>query len=106
MERRLREAPLPQPERILAGQEPIAEAVSQSIVERALVIVAGVVLQHMLDVRRIRPQKSVRRAGREMNEVAVFIRGVEKRADRIGTELGQDAKNRIPTRSWRMCARI
>ena len=106
MESGLREAPLPQPERILAGQEPIAEAVSQSIVERALVIVAGVVLQHMLDVRRIRQQKSMIRAGLEMNEVAVFIRSAEKRADRIGTELGQDAKDGIPTRSGRICARI
>src|SRR5262245_36970198 len=106
MERWLRETPLPQPERVLARQEPVAEAVPEAIVERALVVVAGIVLQHMLDVRRIGEQKPVIGAGLQMNDIAVSIRGVEKRADRIGTELEQHTEDRITARSSGKCRSI
>jgi hypothetical protein len=53
MERRLRQSSLMQPEGVLAGQESVAETVPQAIVERTLVVIARVVLQDMLDVRRI-----------------------------------------------------
>ena len=83
MERRLREAPLTQPERVLARQESVAETVTEAIVERTLVVVAGVVLEDVLDIRRIGREEAMVRAGLQMDQVAVSIRGVEKRADRI-----------------------
>src|SRR5687767_1341680 len=101
MESRLRQAPLTQPERVLAGQQSIAETVPQAIVERALVVVASVVLKDMLDVRRLGQEKSMIRAGLQMDEVAVPIRSVEKRADRIRPEMREHPKNRIPARPWR-----
>ena len=93
MERGLGQAPLTQPERVLARQQSIAEAIPQPIVERALVVVAGVVLEDMLDERGIRQEESVIRAGLQVHDVAVSIRSVEKRADRIGTELGQHTQD-------------
>ena len=56
MEGRLGQAALAQPERVLAGQQSIADAVPETFVERALVIVAGIVLKDMFDVRGIRRQ--------------------------------------------------
>jgi len=56
----------------------------------------------MFDVRRIRQQKSVIRACLEMHDVAVAIRSVEKRTNRIGTELGQHTQEWITARSGRI----
>ena len=87
MERWLRQAALTQPERVFARQQPVAETVPDAIVERALVVVAGVVLEDMLDVGWIGQKKSMIRAGLQMDEVAVSIRSVEERADRIRPKL-------------------
>src|SRR5262249_53756112 len=102
MECGLREAPLAQPERVLARQEAIAERVPETLVERALVVVASVVLQHVFDVGWVRKEESMIRAGLQMNEVAVSISGIEKRAYRIGAQLWQHTKDRITARSGRI----
>ena len=51
-------------------------------------------------------EKSVIRTGLQMHEVAVSIRGVEKRADGIRPELREHSENRIPARSGRELGRI
>ena len=102
IEHALCEAALTQPERVFTGQQPVAEALSQPVVERALVVIARVVLKDMLDVSGIRREESMIRARLHVYEVAVSIRGVEERADRIRAEAGQHAEDRIPTRSGRI----
>jgi hypothetical protein len=101
VKRRLRQSPLTQPEGVLARQESIAQALAEAVIERALVVVPGVVLQNMLDVCRIRREESMVRAGLEVDELAVSIRGVEKRADRIRPKVREYSKNGIPARSGR-----
>ena len=64
-------------------------------------VVAGVILEHMLDVGWIRQEKAVIRAGLQMRDVAVSIRRVEERADRIRPEMRKYSEERIPARSWR-----
>jgi hypothetical protein len=104
MECGLGKTPLPEPKRVLACQESIAEAVPEAIVERALVIVAGVVLENVLDVGRIAGEEAMVRAGLQVNEVAVSIRGVEKGSDGIRPQLRKDSENRISAGSWRIPA--
>jgi hypothetical protein len=101
MECRLRQAPLAKPKRVLAREQAVADTISQAIVERTLVIVAGVVLKDMFDVRGIRQEEPVIRASLQVNDIAIPIRGVEKRADRIGAQVRKYAKKRIPTGSGR-----
>ena len=103
MERRLREAPLTQPEGVLTRQESVAETFPEAIVERTLVVVPGVVLQDMLDIGGIRREESVVRAGLQVDEVAIAIRRVKKRSDGIRPQLREYAENRIPARSGRKC---
>ena len=101
MEGRLRQAPLAQPERVLARQQSVADTVPETLVERALVVVAGIVLKDMLDVRRIGQQKSMVRTGLQMHEVAVSIRRVEEGADGVRAEVREHSEDRIPARSGR-----
>ena len=103
MERRLRQAPLTQPEGVLARQESVAETVPETIVERTLVVVPGVVLQDMLDVGWIRREESMVRAGLQVDELAIAIRSAEKRADRIRPKLREYSENRKPAGSGRKC---
>src|SRR5262249_647919 len=93
--------PLTQPEGVLARQQSVAEIVPQPGVERALVVVAGIVLENMFDVRRIRQEKSVVGASLHMDDVAVAVGGVEKRADRTRTEVRENPDNRITARTGR-----
>jgi hypothetical protein len=65
------------------------------------VIVAGVVLEDVLDVGRIGREKPMVRAGLQVDEVAVSISGVEKRPDRIRPQMREYPKNGIPPRSGR-----
>ena len=110
MECGLRESPLPQPERVLARQQAVAEIVPQPIVEWALVVVAGVVLEDMFDARGIGHKESLIRAGLHMDDVAIPIRGIEKRADGIRPEVREHANERVSARArgspdaseWRM----
>lgn len=102
MECRLGEPSLSEPERVFAGQQAIAKAVPEAIVKRALVVVARVILQHVLDVRGIRKEKPVIGPGFQMNDVAKPIGSIEKRGDRVGTELRQHPENWITSRSGRV----
>ena len=76
MERRLRQAPLTQPEGVLARQQSVAETVPEPIVERTLVVVPGVVLQDMLDVGGIRREEPMVRTGLQVDELAIAIRSL------------------------------
>ena len=102
VKRRLREAPLSQPERVFAGQQPIAKAIPQPLVERTFVVVARVVLKDVFDVCGVRDEESVIRASLEMNDVAVLIRRVEECSDWIGSKLRQDTEDRIAAWSGRI----
>lgn len=66
-------------------------------------VIAGIVLQDVLDVGRIGQKESVIRAGFQMSDVAESVRSVEKRPDRIGTELRQNSEKWITARSRRIC---
>jgi hypothetical protein len=55
----------------------------------------------MLDVGGIGREESMVRAGLQVDELAVSIRGVEKRADRIRPKVREYSENGIPARSGR-----
>ena len=75
MKRRLRDAPLPQPEVVLARQQAVAERHPQFVVERALVIVARVVLQDVTHVRGVGNEVAASRADLEIGDVAEAMCG-------------------------------
>src|SRR5688572_24029627 len=97
----LRDPPLAEPEIPLARQEPVAEYHAQLFIERALPIVAGVVLKHMPDVGGIRDQEPAPRADLEVAHLAVAARGIEEHRGRVPPHGGQHAQQRDATRSRR-----
>ena len=86
--------PLPQPEVVLARQQPVAEKHPQLVVERTLVIVARVVLQDMTDVVRVRDEIAAPRTDLEVGDVAEAAGGLHEHAGRIAPDGRQHAKER------------
>ena len=75
MEGRLRQPPLPEPEIAVAGQQPVAgDGAQQVVLEGVLAVVAGVVLQDVLDAVRVADQIDGQRAERIAQHVAVLRR--------------------------------
>ena len=105
MKGRLRDAPLAQPEFVLARQQAVAERHPQFVVERALVIVARVVLQDVANVRGVRDEVAASRADLEIDDVAELAGGAQEHAGRIASDRRQHAEDRKPARArWkRMC---
>ncbi len=101
MKRRLRDAALPQPEVALAGQQAVAKQYPQFVVERALVIVARVVLQNVTNVGGIGHEVAVPRTDLEVDDLAVAASGVHEYGGRIPPHGGQHAKERHAARSRR-----
>ena len=66
----LRNAPLAQPELVLTGQEAIAQCHPQLGVERALVVVARVVLQDVTNIGGVGDEEAAPRTDLEVDDVA------------------------------------
>ena len=105
MERRLREAPLSPPEGVFAGDEAFPKALLEPFVQRALVIVAVVVLQHVLDVVRGREQIAVVRAYLQVDQITIPVSCGEKHTDRIRPHLRKHSDDGEAARAWRTSAR-
>ena len=94
MKGRLRDAALPQPEVVFAGQQAVADRHPQLLVERALVIVAGVVLQDVADIGGVGDEIAAPRADLEVDDVAEAARGAHEDAGRIASDRRQHAEDR------------
>ena len=102
----LRDAPLAQPEFILARQQAVAERHPQLVVERTLVIVARVVLQDMTNVRGVRDEVATSRADLEVDDVAEATSGTHEHGRRIAPDRRQHAEDRKPARArWKRSER-
>ena len=101
VKRRLRDPTLPQPEVALACQQAVAKKHPQFVVERALVIVARVVLQHVTNVGGVGDEVAVPRTDLEVDDLAIAASGVHEHSGRISPHGGQHAKERHAARSRR-----
>ena len=101
MERRLRNSPLAQPESVLARQQPVAEHQTQFVVERALVIVARVVLQDVANVIRVVQEVTAPRGDLEVDDVAEPRCSFREDADGIASDGRKHAQDRHSSRSRR-----
>ena len=97
----LRDAPLAQPEVVLARQQAVAERHPQLVVERTLVIVARVVLQDVTDVGGIGDEVAAPRTNLEVDDVAEAARGLHEDAGRIASDGRQHAEDRHAARPRR-----
>src|SRR5688572_9880806 len=100
MKGRLRDASLPQPEVALAGQQAVAERHPQSLIERTLVIVAGVVLQDVADVGGVGDEIASPRADLQIGDVAETAGRLDEHAGRIASDRWQHAEDRHTARAW------
>src|SRR6185369_13090475 len=100
MKRWLRDAALPQPEVVFAGQESVADRHPQFLIQRALVIVARVVLQDVPDVGGVGQQVPATRADLEVDDVAEAASGPHEDAGRIASDCQQHAEDRHPAWTW------
>ena len=105
MKGRLGDAPLAEPEFALARQQAVAERHAQFVVERALVIVARVVLQDVANVGRVRDEVATPRANPEIHHIAETAGGAQEHLRRIASERRQHAEDGKPVRArWkRLC---
>src|SRR4249920_1421021 len=99
MEGGLRNAPLAQPEFILAREQAVAEQHSQLVVERALMVVARVVLQDMANVCGVRYEVATLRADPQVDDVAEATRSTHEHGRRIASDSRQHAEDRKPARA-------
>ena len=98
----LRNAPLAQPEFVLARQQAVAERHPQLVVERTLVIVARVVLQDVTDIRGVRDEVATPRADLEVDDVAEATSRTHEHGRRIASDSRQHAEDRNPARArWK-----
>src|SRR5688572_4701555 len=94
MECRLRDPALPQPELVFAGQQPIPDRHPQLLIERALVIIARVVLQHVTDIGGIGNEIASPRTDLEVDDVAEAARRAHEHTGGIASDRRQHAENR------------
>ena len=99
MKGRLRDAALPQPEVVFAGQQAVADRHPQLLIERALVIVAGVVLQDVADIGGVGNEIASPRADLEVRDVAEAARRSHEDAGRIASDRRQHAEDRHAARA-------
>src|SRR6516225_2236292 len=92
---------LAQPEVALARQQPIAEKRPQLVVQRALAVVARVVLQDMTNILRVRDEVAASRTDLEVGDVTESQSGLHEDADRIASDGREHPEDRYPAGAWR-----
>jgi hypothetical protein len=98
----LRDAPLPQPEFILARQQTVTERHPQLGVERTLVVIARVVLQDMPNIRGVRDEEATPRTDLEVDDVAVPTSSAHEHGRWIASQSWQHPEEWNPARArWK-----
>ena len=90
---------LPVPQLVLAGQQAITEEPPGLRQADALVVIAGVVGQHMLGVLRVVEVVQGLRPDPEANHITVFGRGIGQQAETIPAQLREQARRGTARRS-------